>query len=155
MKIGIKTNTSPLSGHTSHEVFFGNRLRGYQSGNIAVGLQHSFELRNHQTLPKKEVPFYTCKEFRALTLNVYFRAANSVNGSRNFPRGILGGGPRRRSLPRRYSTALVFYSTRNFQLPRHFLIIHEQKRYSTIVQSLHFIKISRNKAKKDLKVLFI
>ena len=79
MKIRIKTNTSPLSGHASHEVFFGNRLRGYQSGNIAVGLQHSFELRNHQTLPKKEVPFYTCKEFRALTLNVYFRVAYSVN----------------------------------------------------------------------------
>ena len=44
-----------------------------------MGLQHSFELRNHQTLPKKEDPFYICKEFRALTLNVYFRVAYSVN----------------------------------------------------------------------------
>ena len=30
-------------------------------------------------LPKKEVPFYTCNEFRALTVNVYFRVAYSVN----------------------------------------------------------------------------
>ena len=29
MKIEIKTNTSPLCGHTSHEGFFGNRLRDY------------------------------------------------------------------------------------------------------------------------------
>ena len=42
------------------------------------------------------------------------------SGSRNFPRGILGGVRRRRSLPRRCSTALVFYSTRNFQLHRIF-----------------------------------
>ena len=28
--------------------------------------QHGFELRNHQTLPKNEVPCYACKEFRAL-----------------------------------------------------------------------------------------
>ena len=44
--------------------------------------------------------------------------ATTIFGSRNFPRGILGGVRRRRSLPRRYSTALVFYSTRNFQLQR-------------------------------------
>ena len=48
-------------------------------GNVRMRPQHSFELRNHQTLPKNEVPCYTCKEFRALTANVYFRVAYSLN----------------------------------------------------------------------------
>ena len=38
-----------------------------------MGPQHSFDLRNHQTLPKNEVPCYACKEFRALKANVIFK----------------------------------------------------------------------------------
>ena len=44
-----------------------------------MGPQHSFELSNHQTLPKIEIPCYTCIEFRALTANVYFGVAYSLN----------------------------------------------------------------------------
>ena len=46
---------------------------------VAVGPKHSFDMRNHQSLPKNEVPCYACKEFRALTANVIFKVAYYLN----------------------------------------------------------------------------